>query len=393
MYVEGSDQYDYHRQTLRPPIQSRLQGPHPPLHRRPVGPRAPHGSLPEGRRQILLLHGRPPRRLRPLELQIPTPLERRRHRPPQRCRRPLGRRRPQTRPPLRRIRAPLQLLRLARPLPPRRHQGPLRQHSLRRPEPRLRRPLPRLLRHARRLRQDHQARPHGPHRPRLAGSSTTSTASKTSSTSTSPTSSTPTAASPSTEYGFATVAELYNVAPTSYNGKSEAIYFSKTPTDCPDGTSCVIDHERSVLNEIDPNPWQTDTCIGDWHYKLGANYKTPKKVIDLLVDIVSKNGNLLLNIPLPASGMPDPEELRILEAITQWTSINGEAIYSTRPWKIHGEGPSTKVVIKPNGKEFDPNEGKQPDLTYRGHPLHHQGQNPLRPRPWAGPPPNSSSTR
>jgi len=166
------------------------------------------------------------------------------------------------------------------------------------------------------------------------------------------------------EYGLATVAELYNAGPTSYEGKSEAIYFSKTPTDCPDATSCVIDHERSVLNQIDPNPWQTDTCIGDWHYKLGATYKTPKKVIDLLVDIVSKNGNLLLNIPLPASGMPDPEELRILESITQWTSINGEAIYSTRPWKIHGEGPSTKVVIKPNGKEFDPNEGKQPDLTF-----------------------------
>ena len=167
------------------------------------------------------------------------------------------------------------------------------------------------------------------------------------------------------EYGLATVAELYNVGPYSYQDKSEAIYFSKTPTDCPDATSCVIDHERSVLNQIDPNPWQTDTCIGEWHYKLGASYKTPKKVIDMLVDIVSKNGNLLLNIPLPASGMPDPEELRILEAITQWTSINGEAIYYTRPWKVHGEGPSTKVVIKPNGKEFDPNEGKQPDLTYQ----------------------------
>jgi len=167
------------------------------------------------------------------------------------------------------------------------------------------------------------------------------------------------------EYGLATVAELYNVGPYSYQSKSEAIYFSKTPTDCPDATSCVIDHERSVLNEIDPRPWQTDTCIGEWHYKLGTTYKTPKKVIDLLVDIVSKNGNLLLNIPLPASGEPDAEELRILEAITQWTSINGEAIYATHPWKIHGEGPSTKVIIKPSGQEFDPNEGKQPDLTYQ----------------------------
>jgi alpha-L-fucosidase len=165
------------------------------------------------------------------------------------------------------------------------------------------------------------------------------------------------------EYGLGTVAELYNVGPFSYQNKSEAIYFSKTPTDCPNGTSCVIDHERSVLNQIDPVPWQTDTCIGDWHYKLGIKYKTPKKVIDMLVDIVSKNGNLLLNIPLPASGMPDPDELRILEAITQWTSINGEAIFSTRPWKINGEGPSMKVVIHTDPTKFDPNEGKQPDLT------------------------------
>jgi alpha-L-fucosidase len=167
------------------------------------------------------------------------------------------------------------------------------------------------------------------------------------------------------EYGLGTLAEFYNVGPTSYRGNSEAVYFSKTPTDCPGGTSCVVDHERSVLNEIDPVPWQTDTCIGQWHYKLGQVYKTPKKVIDLLVDIVSKNGNLLLNIPLPASGMPDPEELRILEAITQWTRINGEAIYSTRPWKIHGEGPSTKVVVHSDPSKFDPNEGRQPDLTYQ----------------------------
>jgi len=166
------------------------------------------------------------------------------------------------------------------------------------------------------------------------------------------------------EYGLGTIAELYNVGPYSYEGKSEAIYFSKTNGDCPDGTSCVMDHERNVLNVIDPNPWQTDTCIGDWHYNLGTTYKTPKKVIDLLVDIVSKNGNLLLNIPLPASGEPDAEEFRILAAITEWTSLNGEAIYATRPWKIHGEGPSTKVVIKPSGEEFDPNEGKQPDLTH-----------------------------
>jgi alpha-L-fucosidase len=164
------------------------------------------------------------------------------------------------------------------------------------------------------------------------------------------------------QYGLGTIAELYNVGPRNQRGETEAIYFSKTPLDCTTGT-CVVDRERSVLDNIAALPWQTDTCIGQWHYNVGEKYKSPKKVIDLLVDIVSKNGNLLLNIPLPASGEPDPEELRILEGITQWTSINGEAIYATRPWKINGEGPAMKVVVKSNGKEFDPNEGKKPDLT------------------------------
>ncbi|MGA7155199.1 MAG: alpha-L-fucosidase [Acidobacteriaceae bacterium] len=164
------------------------------------------------------------------------------------------------------------------------------------------------------------------------------------------------------EYGLATVAELYNVGPTSYQGKSEAVYFSTTDTDCAVGT-CVLSHERSVLNQAVPLPWQTATCIGEWHYKLGATYKSPKKVIDMLVDIVSKNGNLLLNIPLPASGVPDADELRILEAITQWTSQNGEAIFSTRPWKISGEGPAMHATIAKPRPGFDPNEGRQPDLT------------------------------
>jgi alpha-L-fucosidase len=164
------------------------------------------------------------------------------------------------------------------------------------------------------------------------------------------------------QYGLGTVAEEYNVGPVNSFGKAQAIYFSKTSTDCVHGASCTLDHERSVLGEINPVPWQTDTCIGGWHYKVGEKYKTPKKVIDLLVDIVSKNGNLLLNFPLPASGELDPEELKVLEGITAWTSVNGEGIYATRPWKLYGEGPSTRVVIKPNGREFDPNEGKKPDL-------------------------------
>jgi len=167
---------------------------------------------------------------------------------------------------------------------------------------------------------------------------------------------------PFDEYGYSTVAEVYNVSAAKHNGKVESVYFSKQADQCAVGT-CALDRERGVLDGISPTPWQTDTCIGEWHYKRGVAYKTPKKVIDLLVDIVSKNGNLLLNFPLPNSGELDFAERETLEGITQWMAVNNEAIYATRPWKIFGEGPSTKVVIKPNGKEFDPNEGKKPDLT------------------------------
>lgn len=162
---------------------------------------------------------------------------------------------------------------------------------------------------------------------------------------------------PFEEYGLSCVAELYNVGPVDVRGAAEAIYTSKTRDDCAEGV-CALDRERGVAGNIWPVPWQTDTCIGGWHYKVGQVYKTPKKVIDLLVDIVSKNGNLLLNFPLPASGELDPEEMKTLEGITEWMSVNGEGIFNTRPWKINGEGPSMKVKVA----QQNFNEGKQPDL-------------------------------
>jgi alpha-L-fucosidase len=167
---------------------------------------------------------------------------------------------------------------------------------------------------------------------------------------------------PFEEYGLSLVANLYNLSAAHNDGKVEAVYTSKTLSDCAKGT-CALDRERSVLDGISPTPWQTDTCIGGWHYKRGIKYKTPKKVIDLLVDIVSKNGNLLLNFPLPNSGELDSAERETLAGITAWMAVNSEGIYATRPWKIYGEGPSTKVAIRSNGKEFDPNENKKPDLT------------------------------
>jgi alpha-L-fucosidase len=162
------------------------------------------------------------------------------------------------------------------------------------------------------------------------------------------------------EYGLALVANLYNVDSNRHGGRCEAVYTSKLPSDCAVGT-CVQDWERGVAAGISANPWQTDTCIGEWHYNREAQYKSPKYVIDLLVDIVSRNGNLMLNIPLPNSGEPDYEERVILDEITKWMAINSEGIYGTRPWKIFGDGPVASAPASERGTRF--NEAGRKELT------------------------------
>ncbi|GAC1438714.1 MAG: alpha-L-fucosidase [Sediminibacterium sp.] len=152
---------------------------------------------------------------------------------------------------------------------------------------------------------------------------------------------------PFEEHGLNLLAHLYNKSAAKHGGRSQAVYTSKRPEDSDaENAICVFDVERGVVESIWPRAWQTDTCIGDWHYNNDrvGKYKTPKTVIDLLVDIVSRNGNLMLNFPLPASGMLDKDELNILDAITQWMAVNSEGIYDTRPWKIFGEGPATEIT-------------------------------------------------
>jgi alpha-L-fucosidase len=164
---------------------------------------------------------------------------------------------------------------------------------------------------------------------------------------------------PFQEYGRRLLADLYNISARKHGGKTEAVYTSKRPEDCAHGT-CVLDHERGMVSGIWPQPWQTDTCIGNWHYARGIQYKTPKRIIDMLVDIVSRNGNLLLNFPLPNSGMLDQQELTILEEIRKWMSVNGEAIYATRPWKIFGDGPLARAEDR---QKTAFNENDRKDLT------------------------------
>jgi alpha-L-fucosidase len=108
----------------------------------------------------------------------------------------------------------------------------------------------------------------------------------------------------------------------------------------------VRDYERGSAMGIGAEPWQTDTSIGDWIYRTGDKYKTAPQIIQMLVDIVSKNGNLLLNILQTPEGELDAPQIVALEEIAVWIEANGEAIYGTRPWKIYGEGPSLLQLPK-----------------------------------------------
>jgi len=142
---------------------------------------------------------------------------------------------------------------------------------------------------------------------------------------------------------YSMLANLYNGNIKHHNGKLEAIYNAK---DGDSGGMYVEDLERSVKDKGSDVPWQTDTSIGDWFYRVGQKYKTSTEVIQMLVDIVSKNGNLLLNVVQTPEGDLEPDVIKILEEIGAWTKVNGEGIYGSRPWKIWGEKPVDSPSVK-----------------------------------------------
>ncbi|MFD3406543.1 alpha-L-fucosidase [Kribbella sp. NPDC058693] len=144
------------------------------------------------------------------------------------------------------------------------------------------------------------------------------------------------------EPGLRAVSHLYNTS-ARLHGTNRAVYQQKDRR--PEVSAVgMMDIERSQTPGIQPRPWQTDTSVGDWFYNVRDVYKTAGHVIELLVDIVSKNGNLLLNVPQQPDGSLDLECTQLLEDLGAWTKVCGEGIYGTRPFDVFGEGPSSVII-------------------------------------------------
>ncbi len=164
---------------------------------------------------------------------------------------------------------------------------------------------------------------------------------------------------PVSDAGLKLAAHYYNHNISTHNGKLEAVLFGKVLTD--DQKKCMVwDVERGAPDKGQLEAWQTCTCIGDWHYSRvfyeENRYKSAKTVVHTLVDVVSKNGNLLLDIPVRGDGTIDDKEVVILEGIADWMEINKESIFDTRPWTTFGEGPASDAANPLDNGKF--NEGK-----------------------------------
>lgn len=168
---------------------------------------------------------------------------------------------------------------------------------------------------------------------------------------------------PVSDVGLKIAAHMYNRS-VARHGRVEAVINGKILNE--EQRKCLVwDVERGQSNRIEPLPWQTCTCLGDWHYDRRIyerkGYKSAATVLQILADVVSKNGNLLLSVPVRGDGSIDELERAIVEEIGHWLKVNGEAIYASRPWQVFGEGPSVQGAAPMSGPGF--NEGKHKPYT------------------------------
>lgn len=169
---------------------------------------------------------------------------------------------------------------------------------------------------------------------------------------------------PVSDEGLRSVAHFYNKSLKDNNGKNEAVVFAKILTE--DQKECLVwDVEKGVPDQIQEKPWQTCTCLGHWHYEKSLYdngwYKSAQTVVHMLIDIISKNGNMLLSVPMKGDGTIDDKEQKILEDIAAWMAVNEEGVFGTRVWKVFGEGPVAEASNPLHAQGF--NEGKHKPYT------------------------------
>ena len=162
------------------------------------------------------------------------------------------------------------------------------------------------------------------------------------------------------KWGPEFLSSYYNFSASDRGGNKQVVVTGKQ---LPDSMKQAMmwDVERGIPDRMQEKYWQTCTCIGDWHYNQDVydknRYKSAATVIRMLVDVVSKNGNLLLSVPVKADGTIDDKERAILADIKAWMDINSESIYGTRTWKTFGEGPLAEAANPMNAQGF--NEGQK----------------------------------
>ena len=160
------------------------------------------------------------------------------------------------------------------------------------------------------------------------------------------------------QIGQNVLAHYYNHSANQHGGQAQVVPMGKILND-EQKQLMLWDVERGIPDRAQPLPWQTCTCIGQWHYDQGVyqqnRYKSAATVVRMLVDVVSKNGCLLLSIPIRGNGSIDEKEVAVLNGIKAWMDVNKESIVGTRPWKTFGEGPLAEAANPLNAQGF--NEG------------------------------------
>ena len=142
-------------------------------------------------------------------------------------------------------------------------------------------------------------------------------------------------------------AYFYNHNLATHGGRMEGVLnVKKVPPQL--AKAVVADYERGFPSTTLEHPWQSETCIGHWHYDRSlydqpgefGGYKNPREIIHWLIDSVSKNGTLILSIPGRPDGTIDSKEVAVLDQIAAWMKDNARAIHETRPWRTYYEGPT-----------------------------------------------------